>query len=309
MAGMTLRRPGRDAASDRRWAPASILITAGAALVGLLFATWLVSGIVSTGSRTVEDSFDVGSSPRLVVDTGVDGDVTIQSGGAGNVIVETRLKDERRIAYQTEQDGDTIRVESNAAGLIPFQFLPAWWRSANVVVTAPAGTAIEIRTRNGDVVIDGLQSDATVRTTNGSIRLDDARGSLIATTTNGNITFDGAVPTGVSTQLATTNGRVEVRLTEAQGILDATTTNGRIGFEGPLTGDGRVTLQTTNGAVDVRLTGSPDVTVDLATSNGSVQSTWPVVAETKDEDSLKGAIGKGGTGLTVRTSNGAITVE
>jgi DUF4097 and DUF4098 domain-containing protein YvlB len=284
-------------------------MTAGAALVGLLLTIWLVSGIVSTGSQTVEETFVVGSSPRLVVDTSVDGHVTVQSGAAGSVAVETRLRDERRIAYQTRQDGDTIRVESSAARLIPFQFLPSWWRAANVVVTAPAGTVIEIRTRNGDAVMDGLQSDATVHSTNGSIRLHDTHGNVTATSTNGSITFDGVVPAGVTTQLATTNGRLEVRLTDTQGTFDAKTTNGPVSFEGPLTGDGQARLQTTNGRVDVRLTGTPDVTVDLDTSNGSVTSTWPVVAETVDEDTLKGTIGDGRAGLTVRTSNGEIAIE
>lgn len=307
MAGMTLRRPNRTEIREGRWTPVAVLITTGAAVVGLGMAVMLASGIISTGSQTVEEQFAVGASPRLVVNSDVDGDVTVVAGADENIAVETQLRDHRRIGYETRQVGDTVEIDSHKGGLL--SFLPTWRRSANIVVTAPAGTIVEVRTQNGDVAMDGIRDDATLRTTNGAIRLDDAQGNVNAVTTNGRITLDGAVPAGVTTRLETTNGRLEIRLADAQGNLDATTTNGRISFEGPLTGDAQAKLQTTNGRVDVRLQGTPDLTVDLDTSNGSVTSRWPVLAETMDDDTLKGTIGTGQANLTVRTSNGAITVE
>ncbi|MGE3594259.1 MAG: DUF4097 domain-containing protein [Dehalococcoidia bacterium] len=307
MADMTLRNSRSSQTRARRWSPVAVVITAGTALAGLALSIVLVSGIISTGSQTIEDHFIVGATPRLVVDADVDGDVTIQAGATESVSVEARLRDERRIDYQSHQDGDTIRIESREGGR--FSFLPSWRRSADVTITAPAGTIVEVHAKNGDVVMDGLHNDATLRTTNGAIRLDDAQGNINATTTNGRITFDGAVPAGTSTRLNTTNGRLALRLSDAQGTIDAKSTNGRISFEGPLTGEAQAKLQTTNGGVDVRLTGTPNVTLDLDTSNASVTSRWPVLAEEMDDDTLKGAIGNGQAGLTVRSSNGEITVE
>ena len=257
-----------------------IILFAGL-FVGLASACSLGSG----GSTEIrDDSFVVGHSPRLVVSSD-NGRVIVNSGPDRSVSVKATLRKSNDIEYQITQVGDVIsvRAKTDDGGIFNFGESPG----ADIEITTPSNTAVELRSSNGSVEVYGIQESGTLRTTNGKIVLDNVSGDFNIVTTNGG-----------------------VAITQAIGSFDVETKNGRIKFDGKLTSGGSNRLTTTNGNVEIKLQGTPSVKLDASTSNGSVNTEYPILTSSPgDEHHLVGTIGAGEAVLLVRTSNGSVVIR
>jgi len=128
---------------------------------------------------------------------------------------------------------------------------------------------------------------------------------LNALTTNGGVhclNLDSVV------QAATTNGDVEVSTSE---WASAKTTNGGVRVSmGNAKWSGELELKTTNGSVDVTLPSSAEFQVDAATTNGGIQTDFPITVQGRfGPKSLSGTVGGGGRELKVATTNGGIELK
>lgn len=128
---------------------------------------------------------------------------------------------------------------------------------------------------------------------------------LNALTTNGGVhcvNLDSVV------EAATTNGNVEVSTSE---WASARTTNGGVRVSmGNAKWSGELALETTNGSVDVTLPASAEFNVHAATTNGGIQTDFPVTVQGKfGPKSLSGTVGGGGRELKVATTNGGIALK
>ena len=123
-----------------------------------------------------------------------------------------------------------------------------------------------------------------------------------ALTTNGNVL--GHNLAGV-VDAATTNGNVEVSTSE---WASATTTNGGIRVSmGSAKWNGELAERTTNGSVDVTLPASAEFKLDAATTNGGIQTDFPITVQGSfNSKNLSGTVGSGGRELKVTTTNGGI---
>ena len=137
------------------------------------------------------------------------------------------------------------------------------------------------------------------------------------------INFDVQVPRGVNfhalttngsvvgrnlasvVEAATTNGNVEVSTSE---WASATTTNGGIRVSmGGAKWSGELKVRTTNGSVEVTMPASAEFRVDAATTNGGIQTDFPVTVQGSfSSKELSGTVGGGGRELKVATTNGTI---
>ena len=150
----------------------------------------------------------------------------------------------------------------------------------------------------------GIAGGGSLQTTNGAIRVEDAKGRIAAATSNGTINvaaFDGAA------MLQTTNGTIAVR--GSRGTFDVATTNGAILLDAELTSGARHRMETTNGSVTVHLRGAPSLRVDARTTNGAIEASAALVAVQRTSNGLVGTIGTGEGALSVRTTNGKITID
>ncbi len=270
----------------------------------LLLSTLLLAAAACDGGPTEArtDTFTVGPSPRLVVNS-VNGRVVVNVAPDNTVQIRAMLKKADRVDYQVSQDGGTVSVEAKKKG----GFLSWIGRSpgADLEITAPPTTRLELRTSNGRIELHGMQGSGTLRTSNGEIVLEDAKGEFDVSTSNGSI--DVRALEGSAT-LHTSNGRVTVR--EAAGAFDIETSNGSIDFTGQMTPGGSNKMETSNGSVSIRLEGTPSLKVDASTSNGAVITTLPILTtSTGDEGRLVGAIGEGEATLVIRTSNGSVRIQ
>jgi hypothetical protein len=126
-----------------------------------------------------------------------------------------------------------------------------------------------------------------------------------ALTTNGSVhclNLDSVV------EAATTNGDVEVSTTE---WASARTTNGGVRVTmGDAKWSGELDLTTTNGSVDVSLPASAEFEVHAATTNGGIQTDFPITVQGRwGPKSLSGTVGRGGRELKVATTNGGIELK
>jgi hypothetical protein len=69
-------------------------------------------------------------------------------------------------------------------------------------------------------------------------------------------------------------------------------------------------LETAGGSVEVRVDGGVDLMVDASTGGGSVSSSLAIAREgSSSRTSLRGALGKGGELLKIRTAAGSIRID
>ena len=248
----------------------------------IITAACSAGSIVPTEAR--DDSFAVGESPRVIVSSS-NGYIIINSGADGVVRVQTTIRKPDDLDYVATQEGNTIRVEADEkdSGIFNFGESPG----ADIEITAPSNTRVELRTINGSVEVYGMHQSGTVRTTNGSILMDDVTGKF---------------------NVSTTSGTVAIR--QASGTFDVKNINGRIEFDGEVGPGGNNRMTTVNGSVEIKLQGTPSVEIDASTRNGFVTTRLPILTTSPgDERHLVGTIGAGDAELFVRTSNGSVMIQ
>ncbi len=253
-----------------------------------------------------DDAFAVGDNPRLVV-RGFNGRIRVRAGEPGSIRVRARLKRPRGIKYSAVQEGDLITVEAKpdrqSAG-----FLHGFSRQssgANIEVTVPVTTSVDLATSNGPVELRGTEGSGEVQTKNAPIRVEQFKGDLNAATKNGSITIKTL---SGSAELSTMNSRVSIE--DAHGRFEVRTINGPIKFQGSMEPKSHNRLSTLNGNIKVALDAEPSLALTAATTNGRVRCEVPgFVASVEKRHKLKGTMGASEAELIAETQNGSIVVQ
>jgi DUF4097 and DUF4098 domain-containing protein YvlB len=181
-----------------------------------------------------------------------------------------------------------IRVSKNGKLSIETDYLERNARvTVNYTISVPKTVPVEqIKTTNGSVEITGTTGDAFIKTTNGSIKVSDTEGTVELRTTNGNISITGA--SGI--RLAkSTNGSIEVSVLNFVDNAEITTTNGSVTLAVPENINADIDLKTTNGKI----------------SASQIQ----MLVEEISKNHVSGKLGSGGNSITIRTTNGSITLK
>ena len=275
------------------------LMRMGRPLVLAFVVGLLAAGCTFGPTETRDDSFAVGGSVKLVVDS-ENGSIEVRTGPDDEVRVQATLRGADRIEYEASQDGATITVTSRRTRRVLFGL----GSGTDLVITTPALTDVDLETSNGRIELQGIHGSGSLKTSNGRIVLEDVMGDFDGHTSNGSITIDTMEG---SARIHSSNGRVTV--TDMIGEVDVETSNGRISFSGEMTPGGRNRLVTSNGDVIVELLGTPSVSLDASTSNGNVRSDLPVLVTEMKEKELTGTIGNGEADLDILTSNGDVTIK
>lgn len=136
-------------------------------------------------------------------------------------------------------------------------------------VRVPRGVAVDLRTVNGGIHLNGLDGEVRVRSTNGGIRADALRATAL----------DGAV----------TNGGIDIRQVA------------------PLT-DGSFELEAVNGGINLAVPGGSRADVSARCVNGRV-AVSELELQTEGEQSarrVQGRLNGGGARVTLDVTNGGI---
>ena len=266
-------------------------VTALVAIVGL-------TGCASDSfmsERSVSQSDGVDDITRLVVSSG-NGAITLREDAA---VTGIKIDAEIRCYAATSEQA---AARSAAAVLVTDRALDGTFTirvdfpeprtgrdSASFDIRLPRAAAVELRSSNGRIEVNGLT------------------GSLEARTSNGAISVGGH--TGPST-LVTSNGRIAV--TAAGGPVTATTSNGSIEVGLASGNTGSVDASTSNGSVKVALPAIWQGTIDVATSNGRIEidSDNRATEESRTARAVKAIIGDANAAtVKIRTSNGAVRID
>ena len=140
-------------------------------------------------------------------------------------------------------------------------------------IRVPAGIAVDLKSDNGEIRLDGLSAKVTASTTNGGINGRALSGPVSVEVTNGGVQLDLAA-VGGDVQVSTTNGGVRLSLPVGlKATLDARCVNGGIEVDeelmlqqsessrrrraGAFNGGGpRIALATVNGGIRIRARGA-----------------------------------------------------
>jgi DUF4097 and DUF4098 domain-containing protein YvlB len=201
--------------------------------------------------------------------------------------------------------GDHIRIELRSPHL---EFHIGWdLRRIEITVRAPRHIDLDLSTGDGSVTLSGFEGTLEARTGDGNIAADSLGGVIRLTSGDGTIhaerlrgsleahTGDGPIRVGgVFDAVAVSSGDGTIHLDAAPGS--------KIGSGWDLhTGDGGMVL---------RLPADLDADLDAHTGDGRIVLDVPVrVSGTFRGSTVRGALGRGGAPLRLRSGDGSIHIQ
>jgi len=203
------------------------------------------------------------------------------------------------ITLQNAASGDVLEIEVQ----IPRKC--ARHGLAHLELRVPRETQVALSSTNGKICLEGLERAVRARTSNGSVSIVDVNGDIDVTTANAKV---ACRCTCGHLRARSSNGKIEVG--SHRGSVDASTSNGVIKASLETLDRIGISLTTSNGRIALELPPSPDADVDIQVENGHIRNDLTLEGESGDPAGrVRGRIGKGGTPIKLRTSNGTVSLR
>lgn len=274
------------------------------------FLRSLLSGIPWSDRAERDEAFDLASPASGKVKV-------FNSNGRTRIIGEERTDiavRARKIA-RAESDAaahkllDQIRINTTESGdalEIDVEIPRRWNRHGNVhlEVRLPRDHRLSVRSSNGKVCVEGMRCAVRAKSSNGPIKLTDVVGDIEVHTSNAKVACDC---TRGRLLARSSNGKIE--LTDHCGSVDASTSNGIIHARLDEVGEPGVSLATSNGRIVLELPEKVDADLDMRVDNGIIRNDRELGSQTGTNGRIRGMLGRGGSVIKLRTSNGSISVR
>jgi hypothetical protein len=209
----------------------------------------------------------------MTVDASPNGGISVDGETRGDIFVRAKVvgtaateEEARAIAGRVQIVATADRVRADGPSGLGRR--EGWHVSYRLDV--PTQTPLSLRTTNGGIAIDNVNSRVEFRTVNGGVKLSRMGGDVEGRTTNGGVTVDleGATWQGSGLDVQTTNGGVHLAIpAQYSAHLETGTVNGSLKIDFP------VTVQGTIGRSLSTDLGSGGPTLRVNTSNGGVKIT------------------------------------
>jgi Toastrack DUF4097 len=268
-------------------------IHVGALSLGLVLLL-LVTGCalpLFTATETISEVFETGDSPMIVVET-FNGSIDISDGADDEVVVEINKRASGFDQHAAEDNLDSIEIsmvqDANEIRVTVRRVGQTFGNcGASVVIAAPKGAKVNLRSNNAYIVSEGMQGGVDARTSNGKIEIYEGSGPIEADSSNGSI-----------------------RIEATDAVVDAHTSNGRIFFQGTLAEDEHK-FKTSNGRIEVILPKDSQFRFQASTSNGRIDCEFPYDSErSRSRRRKSGTVGDNpNCSLSLVTSNGSIDIS
>jgi DUF4097 and DUF4098 domain-containing protein YvlB len=241
---------------------------------------------------------------------------------AGSVTVRTWNRDAVKVEGATGRR-DNLEVDSRS-GVVSVEtsgrYGPA--SAADLVVTMPAGMAVEVSGVELDVTIEGCRCAMRVETVQGNVVASGGEGSASLTSVEGSVSVTGvngkvqvnSVNDDVTVRdvtgdvtAETVNGDVTLERIRGSSV-EAGTVNGDITFDGEIRKGGSYGFASHQGDVRVVVPSNADATIRVNTFNGSFESDFPVTLQgpTGRSKRLSFTLGAGGSAIDLESFSGDI---
>lgn len=176
---------------------------------------------------------------------------------------------------------------------------------AHLEVRVPRATKVASSSTNGKICLEGLERSIRARSSNGSIAICEVIGDIDVTTANAKV---ACRCTQGRLHARSSNGKIEVG--GHTGSIDASTSNGVIKATVDALGEAGIQLSTSNGRIVLELPDDSNADVDMLVENGHIRNDLDLEESAPSVDGrVRGRIGKGGTPIRLRTSNGTISLR
>jgi hypothetical protein len=153
----------------------------------------------------------------------------------------------------------------------------------------PRRAKINLQSGDGDVSAKGLEGELDFTTGDGRLHLEDVDGSLHLHTSDGSARVSGRFDV---LELRTSDGQVEVEARSGSQLREPWD------------------VRSSDGSVTLRVPGDLAADVELHTSDGSITTNIPIVVEGSfSRHDLRGKMNGGGNRLSIRTSDGSVTLD
>ncbi len=257
--------------------------------IGIL-GIFLLAFALSASADDWNRAYTVQGRTQLVVDAD-DGNVIVSSGGEGNVRLSVHSEgwrispDEIEVNAQQQGNHVELRLRKHNSGLhVHFH------TSLEIRVTLPAGSDLDVHTRDGNLEVSGIKGTHKLRTGDGNAEIRGVDGSVDLETGDGNLNVDGRFDL--------------LALHTGDGNIDAVARGGSVMKSA-------WTLRTGDGNIQLRLPDNFAADVDAHTGDGHVRSDIPVTsnATSNRENDLRGKMNGGGQTLSLRTGDGTIEIR
>jgi hypothetical protein len=186
--------------------------------------------------------------------------------------------------------------------------IPGRWNRRGRVdmeLRIPRELKVQVTAANGKVCMQGLRDSIRARSSNGAVRIEDVVGDVEIHTSNAKVT---CLCTCGHLAARSSNGRIE--LEDHRGSVDAATSNGTIHCELEDLEKPGVVLSTSNGRIVLDLPEEVDGDVDIRVDNGMIRNSRELDPPSRERSGrVKGTLGRGGTPIRLRASNGTISIR
>jgi hypothetical protein len=251
----------------------------------LAFVLILLIACGAGGDEILEQSFQVGDLPRLVV--GADnGSVLVETGPEGTISVLSVISNKDDVDLSVTADGDVVTVRS--ATTISGNLIGDRAEGAvDFTITVPPDTVIEIGTAVGPITVKGVRAGGTITDGAGSIELRGVSGE-----------YSGGVGAG------------DIRVVDGDGSFRFTTGVGSIMFDGVMVSGGSNEFETGVGDVTMTFPEGGGVEIAAATSTGMISNDLILTDESSETSSvgasISGTLGDGGADLRIVVGVGSL---
>ena len=202
-----------------------------------------------------------------------------------------------------------ILAREDGAGALDIEVdIPGRWNRkgrADLDLYVPRELAVVVAATNGRVCVSGLRAQLKAKASNGAIKVHDVVGDIEIHTSNAKVHTDCTCG-----KLLARSSNGNIKLSAHKGSVDAGTSNGAINCELECIGKQGVTLVTSNGRISLQLPEECDCDVDVRVDNGLIRTHRELDRSGSERSGrLRGTLGRGGTPVRLRASNGAVTLR
>ncbi len=315
-----------------KWIIASILIVALICLCGAsIFAVWQGAKMAQEGgirldrwgadaveAKETEEKTLAVSGPVSLSVTGDFGDISVESGGDGQVLVkaektaygvddadaQAQLKN---LKVVIEQRGNTVKISVQRPVEVGVLHIGPGTGSVKFTISVPKDTAVALATSNGDLSLKGTSGKADLETDFGKVTVRDVPAAVAAKSQTGTV---DAQNVGAEGEIALSSEFGEITLDTARGSdVNVSSNNGKLTVK-KVDVSGLLKVSSEFGAVTVN--DAQSKTADFHSGNGKVKLTKVEVAGDVKVSSNFGDLdleNVTASGYDLSTQNGKIRVD
>src|SRR6202789_473824 len=278
------------------------------ALVGMFVLS--ASRMVAQNSDTDwHKDYSVGGGAALTVETS-DSSLDIHSCGDCKMIRIHVIAGEKLTNFRLEEHQDQNHVYFSLKEKPHVGFEIHWkpTEGTQVTVETPASLELDARTSDGNLSVRNVSGNVQVHTADGALTLENLHADIHITASDGNINVHNAVGTldarGSDGHMKVDGQFTAVQLHTSDGTLDFALAQGS-----QLTSASHI--ESSDGHVSIRVPQNLAADLDVSTSDGHIDCTLPLTVDHYNNgkgNHLHGRLNAGGTPLTIRTSDGNVSI-